>query len=136
MGTNPKCRVPQPNDFVMGRNGGCSVRLHWSPAMGPRFSGAMQQAQTMFDHECARLTDKYVPKDSGTLKNSVITASDFGSGMLVYNTPYARAQYYRHELGTGLHSGLRGAHWGERMVNDNKAHLHSFVAGAIKKGIG
>ncbi len=54
------------------------------------------------------------PFATGTLKNSVNLASKYDEGLLVYDTPYARKQYYLHEQGTCLHgeTGLRGSYWG------------------------
>ena len=38
---------------------------------------------------------KYVPLDKGPLRASESTNSQFRAGRLVWNTPYAAAQYYR-----------------------------------------
>lgn len=65
--------------------------------------------QKFFTHEVRRLSDPYVPFLSGALKN---TATEEPS-RIIYNTPYARRQYYENK-GTGL----RGAHWTERMWAD------------------
>lgn len=53
--------------------------------------GKMQKA---IDSEVLRQCDPYVPKDTGTLINSGITATQIGSGEVRYNTPYARRHYY------------------------------------------
>lgn len=105
-----------------------NVRIDWSPDFAPRATSALQKTQFMFDQECARLMDKYVPFRTGMLKGSVITASNFGSGELIYNTPYARAQYYRRPSGTDLRDGIRGSYWGHRMIADNKTHLERFAS--------
>lgn len=62
----------------------------------------------------------YVPFDTGILKNSVNQASKFDEGLLVYNTPYARRQFYLHPEGECLHgeNGLRGSYWGQRALAD------------------
>ena len=61
-----------------------------------------QKVQYAFSQQVAKAVDPYVPFDTGTLKNSVNQASDFKGGKLVYNTPYARRQYYLHTQGQGL----------------------------------
>ena len=74
-----------------------------------------------------------MPFDTGTLKNSVNQASNFKEGLLVYNTPYARRQYYLHEQGTCLHgeTGLRGSYWGQRALADIGEHLALYGARAV-----
>lgn len=99
---------------------GVQVELKWRPDFGAEKTAALQKAQFALAQEAARLIDSYVPLDTGTLKNSVNTASKFDEGLLVYNTPYARRQYYLHEEGTDLRgdTGLRGSYWGQRALAD------------------
>lgn len=110
-------------------------KLTWADDFAPKCNRAFSAAQAMFDHECARLMDPYVPFDTGTLKTSVVLASSFGSGQLVYDTPYARAQYYLHPQGSSIHDGKRGSYWGQRMAADHRTHLRNFAAGALRKGM-
>lgn len=83
--------------------------------------------------EAARLIDSYVPFDTGQLKNSVQTASKYDEGLLVYNTPYARRQYYLHAEGTDLQgdTGLRGSYWGQRALADYGEALAFFGTKAV-----
>jgi len=96
--------------------------------------------------EAARLIDSYVPLDTGTLKNSVQTASKYDEGLLVYNTPYARKQYYLHAEGSDLrtfmgnkergqeadkYKGLRGSYWGQRALADMGEHLALYATRAV-----
>ena len=76
-----------------------------------------------------------MPFDTGMLKNSVNQASKFDEGLLVYNTPYARKQYYLHEQGAGLHGDnrLRGSYWGQRAIADHKDELVKFAHNAAKQ---
>lgn len=48
------------------------------------------RTQKLFTTECARYMDKYVPMDTGILKNTRI----IGTNSVTYNTPYARIMYY------------------------------------------
>ena len=86
----------------------------------------------------AKTVDPYVPFDTGMLKNSVNQASKFDEGLLVYNTPYARKQYYLHEQGAGLHGDnrLRGSYWGQRAIADHKDELVKFAHNAAKQFLG
>ena len=79
-----------------------------------------------------------MPFDTGTLKNSVNQASDFKGGKLVYNTPYARRQYYLHTQGQGLHgeNHLHGSYWGQRAIADHKDELEKFAHDAAKQFLG
>lgn len=74
------------------------------------------RVQTYIDNEVVRLSSKYVPMQSGTLKKAIGTV--YGSGEVKYNTPYARKNYYenrgRGNEGTS-NGGLRGRMWFERM---------------------
>ena len=69
-------------------------------------------------------------------------ASDFKTGLLVYNTPYARKQYYLHEQGTDLHGAKgeterhRGSYWGQRAIADHKDELEKFAHDAAKQILG
>ena len=74
--------------------------------------------QRTIDADILRLTDPYVPFDTGVLKNSSITATDIGSGVIVFDTPYARRQYY-----TNSGSGKRGRLWFERMKADHRDEI-------------
>lgn len=80
------------------------------------------KVQKYIDSEVLRCSDPYVPFLSGKLKESGITNTVIGSGMVHYNTPYARKNYYKNR-GNGVQglnrSGIRGRLWFERMKPDN-----------------
>ena len=99
---------------------GVSMELSWRPDFGAEKTAALQKAQFALAQEAARFIDPYVPFDTGVLKNSVNQASKFDEGLLVYNTPYARRQFYLHPEGECLHgeNGLRGSYWGQRALAD------------------
>lgn len=96
------------------------MELSWRPDFGAEKTAALQKAQFALAQEAARLIDSYVPLKTGTLKNSVNNASKYDEGLLVYNTPYARKQYYLHSEGSDLRgeNGLRGSYWGQRALAD------------------
>lgn len=82
------------------------------------------KVQKFIDSEVLRLTDPYVPMDTGALKSSGTRATKIGSGEVKYRTPYARRQYFENKG-----NGLRGRQWFERSKADNKA---SILNGALK----
>lgn len=69
------------------------------------------RVQKVIDNEVLRLCDPYTPFDTGELIRSGIRNTDPGSGMVRYETPYARRQYYI----PMTHEGLRCAYWFEQM---------------------
>lgn len=130
--------VFEPPDGWRYRTDGMQMELKWRPDFGAEKTAALQKAQYALAQEAAKLIDSYVPLETGTLKNSVNQASNFKEGLLVYNTPYARRQYYLHEQGTCLHgeTGLRGSYWGQRAIADHKDELEKFAHDAAKQYLG
>ena len=47
------------------------------------------RVQKFFTDTCAKHMDKYIPKDTGTLR----TVVDKGADYITYESPYAHAQY-------------------------------------------
>lgn len=87
------------------------------------------RVQKYIDSEVLRCCDPYVPMQSGKLKESGTTSTVVGSGMVHYNTPYARKNYYDNKgMGKqGLNrGGKRGRWWFERMKTD---HLPGILKG-------
>lgn len=130
--------VFEPPDGWKYRTDGVQMELKWRPDFGAEKTAALQKAQYALAQEAAKLIDSYVPFDTGILKNRVNQASKFDEGLLVYNTPYARRQYYLHEQGTCLHgeTGLRGSYWGQRAIADHKDELEKFAHDAAKQFLG
>jgi len=69
------------------------------------------RVQKVIDSEVIRMSDKLVPFDTGILKNSASLHTDIGSGEVIYQTPYARKQYYI----PMQHTGGRTELWFEHM---------------------
>ena len=130
--------VFEPPDGWKYRTDGVQMELKWRPDFGAEKTAALQKAQYALAQEAAKLIDSYVPFDTGTLKSSVNLASKYDEGLLVYNTPYARRQYYLHEQGAGLHGDnrLRGSYWGQRAIADHKDELEKFAHDAAKQYLG
>ena len=114
------------------------MKLTFRPGFAQDKQTAFEKVQFAFSQKVAATVDPYVPFDTGTLKNSVQTASDFKDGILIHNTPYARRQYYLHPQGEGLHGDnrLRGSYWGQRALADHKDELIRFAKDAASKNLG
>lgn len=118
------------------QNGTIVAELKWKPGFGSEYSAKYNQAQSFVDSEVLRLCDPLTPMRSKALILSGTLATDVGSGMVQYNAPYARYQYYG-KLMVGpapkklteidlTYEGApqRGALWFERMkANDAKEIL-------------
>lgn len=87
------------------------------------------RVQKFVDSEVIRCCDGYIPMKSGILKKSHKPATIIGSGLVTYNTPYARKNYYEN-IGMGKEGlnkgGKRGRLWFERMKPD---HLQGILKG-------
>lgn len=82
------------------------------------------RANLFLANELRRRSDKYVPFRAGILKNTAIVRP----GQIIYNTPYARRQWYEHKG-----NGLRGKQWCMRCWtaegHEITVALASFVGG-------
>lgn len=117
------------------------LKLRFRPGFQAEMDARFAKVQYAFSQKVAATIDPYVPFDTGTLKNSVNQASDYKDGKLVYNTPYARAQYYLHPIGQSseLRGGadrFRGSYWGQRAIADHKDELVQFAKNAAQKELG
>ena len=101
---------------------GARIRMQIDPAdkiLLKRSLNKNGEGQRVFTHEVRRLSDPYVPKRSGKLKDTAVETKT----SITYNTPYARRQYYEHKG-----DGLRGSHWTERMWADRGKEIVREVA--------
>ena len=90
------------------------------------------KVQQTVDSEVLRRCDPYVPFRTGFLKKSGILGTKIGSGLVVYNAPYAKTQY-KYNAGRGKqgftkqnahnYKCLRGKLWFPRMMVDHKADI-------------
>lgn len=68
------------------------------------------RAQQKLDNVILQTCDPYIPLDTGTMRNSGPIHTVIGSGIIIWQTPYVRKQYYENKGG----EGLRGKLWFER----------------------
>ena len=93
-------------------------KITFRPGLQADLDAGFAKVQYAFSQHVAKTVDPYVPFDTG-----------------MYNTPYARKQYYLHEQGAGLHGDnrLRGSYWGQRAIADHKDELVKFAHNAAKQ---
>ena len=87
----------QPKDHV---DGGFSFL--WNPNFAKATNEDFHRAQRFVDSECIRYMDKYTPMRTGALIRSATLGTKIGSGRIVYNSPYARYQYYGEIYGPNI----------------------------------
>lgn len=71
-------------------NGRLNAGIVWDSAPGER----LDKAQKFIDSECLRYMKPYTPFRTGVMEKSATLGTVIGSGKIVYNSPYARYQYY------------------------------------------
>lgn len=79
------------------------------------------QAQQFFTNEVARLSDDYIPMDTGMLKDNKFLGPD----KIIYKSPYAKKQWYENK---GASGGHRGKEWTNRMLADRGQEIVKSVA--------
>ena len=80
--------------------------------------GLMSDAQKFVDSEFIRVTDPYVPFRTGAAKDSAITNTVIGTGLITYATPYIR-YIWSHPEWNFNGAPMRGAYWAQRSWADN-----------------
>ena len=73
------------------------------------------RVQNFFTNSCYKHMDKYVPMDDGTLRTNV----DIQSDKIIYESPYAHAQYVGFTKGPvkNYTTPGTGPYWDKRMVS-------------------
>lgn len=84
------------------------------------------KAQLFLATEATKRMDKYVPYDTGLLKDS----HDIEPDKITYFQPYARKQFY-----TNKGKGIRGKRWDLKMLSAEKKMLVKDLENYVKRGI-
>lgn len=137
-GKNGLLQVSTPKGRVISvrhKNGSVTTKIDWAEGFARGMNVASNTTLAKLTQIIARDTDKFVPFQTGMLKNTANIASDYDNGLIVYSTPYARPQYYLHPQGTDLHgdTGLRGSYWGQRSKGANMSSWETTAHALIKK---
>lgn len=122
-------KIETPKGTIIKTKNG-KARLTWNPNFTDKWQGQYTAAQKFVDSEVLRLSDPYIPMQSGMLKKSGILGTTIGSGEVVWNAPYSRYLYYGKVMVgrapkvvtnknlTYRGAPMRGAFWFERMKKD------------------
>lgn len=98
------------------------AKFSFAPGFVTKQDKHFAEAQKFIDSEVLRLSSPYVPLRIGTLDKSGILGTTVGSGLVVYNVPYADKQYH-HTSDSRSYDAMRGGHWFERMIADHGKQL-------------
>lgn len=132
-------RIQTPRGAVVHTKSGQSARLVWNPDFQPKWEGRYDKAQVYVDSEVLRLSAPYIPFQTSMLQKSGILGTIPGRGVVIWNAPYARYQYYGKVMVGRAPKRLtskdltyhgapkRGKLWFERMKTDHKQDI---LAGA------
>lgn len=85
--------VGQPDNAAI-RAQLAEVNLVWKQTFGREQIDRFTTVQKFIDSECIRLMVPYTPMRNGILMKNAVMGTTIGSGKVVYNSPYARYQYY------------------------------------------
>ncbi len=122
-------KIETPRGTIIKTKNG-KAKLTWNPNFSDKWQGRYTDAQKFVDSEVLRLSDPYIPMQSGMLKKSGILGTTIGTGEVVWNAPYARYLYYGKVMVgrapkkvtsaklTYHGAPMRGAFWFERMKKD------------------
>ena len=91
------------------------------------------RVQKFFTNTCYRYMDKYVPKDTGVLRENVT----IDSNSITYEQPYAHAQYIGEVNGgtvVNYTTPGTGSYWDERMKSADMQNVVAEVQSFVNKG--
>lgn len=91
------------------------------------------KVQKFFTNTCYRYMDKYVPKDTGALRETVT----IDSNSITYEQPYAHAQYIGKINGgqvVNYTTPGTGSYWDERMKSVDMQNVVAEVQNFVNKG--
>lgn len=86
-------RIETPRGVLIKTKDG-TVELRWNPSFQDIWEDRFNEAQKYVDSAVLRYNSRYIPFRTGFLNQSGTLGTVIGSGMVVYNAPYARYMYY------------------------------------------
>lgn len=73
------------------------VKMEWSSKTVGRIKELSIRGQELLDSEVLKSSNVFIPMDSVELMRSSLRSTNFGSGRIIWDTPYARRLYYNPE---------------------------------------
>ena len=84
-----------------------------------RIKGASKKSQKVVANELLKDSNYYAKKDSGELIESSIRASKLEEGLLIWDTPYAKKQYYTGKASKDSNPNATTM-WAHKAIMENK----------------
>ena len=106
------------------------VKININPYLQQKIENAAEKAIWATTEEILADCQKYVKEDQGTLRDSAQIKSEPGKGIIVWDTPYAKRQYW--EIKTSLTPG-RTWKWCETAKLKHGKRWQGLIQKAIKK---
>lgn len=88
--------ITQPSNVTF-RSANVTTKLTWNPSFGSDKTKGFTEAQKFVDSEVLRYMDPLSPWRTGMMVKSATIGTVIGSGHIIYNSVYARRQYYEHK---------------------------------------
>lgn len=106
------------------------VRVQFdSNSVSERLTADKARAQKMLDTQVLKDSNYFCPMYTGTLQKSGILHTVIGSGRIVWQTPYARAQYYGLPHKSTTHNPNARCKWFEAAKEKNLKYWVDIVNG-------
>lgn len=126
-----KAEITTPKGSIISTKSG-KAQLTWNSGFSDKWNAQYSRAQIFVDTQVLRLSDPYIPFQTGMLKQSGTLGTEIGSGEVLWIALYAQKQYYD-TADYRDYDPQRGGHWFERMKADNGPAI---IAGAKRRAGG
>lgn len=102
-----------------------SGKFIMNPRLSQNFSEKTKKAQKFVDSECIRLMIPYTPMLNGQLMQSAARGTVIGSGVIKYNSPYARYQYYGKLMVSSITGSAYAGKGESKILTDKDLHYNN-----------
>lgn len=110
---------------------GGKLKIEYNASYVNKFNKNANKVQMFLDKEVATNLQPYVSRKSGVQEASIPLSSNYGSGKVIINVPYAEYQAYSKRIKKRV--GKRGTQPFERMKADKKGTILRQVAEYSKR---
>lgn len=98
------------------------------------FEAATVRAQKVLDASIVKYGNLYCPQDTGALQKSAITSTKVGSGLVVWNTNYAKKVYHNWKGVRGHNRNPKAtSKWVETALVNHIDDIKGAIVGAYSK---
>lgn len=102
------------------------INLVWKQTFGKEQTDRFTTVQKFIDSECIRLMVPYTPMKNGILMKTAVLETKIGSGLIYYNSPYARYQYYGKLMVSSVTGSSYAKHGESKVLTEKDLHYNTF----------